>query len=48
MDGSMVWPMVQEGKFDEVANYCMSDVEAVRAIHKRMTFQTSPALAEAA
>lgn len=39
MDGSMVWDKWREGKIDEIARYCEKDVEAVRQIHKRMTFQ---------
>jgi hypothetical protein len=39
-DGSMVWQYVQDGKHDEVARYCERDVEATRAVHRRMTFQT--------
>lgn len=38
MDGSKVWPMVQEGRMAEVAAYCRGDVERTRAMHKRMTF----------
>lgn len=40
LDGSMVWQYVQDGKEDEVARYCERDVEAVRKVHQRMTFQT--------
>jgi predicted PolB exonuclease-like 3'-5' exonuclease len=39
MDGSMVWPKWKEGKIEEIALYCHGDVEAVRQIHKRMTFR---------
>jgi 3'-5' exonuclease len=39
-DGSMVWQYVQDGKHDEVARYCERDVEATRAVHRRMTFAT--------
>lgn len=39
MDGSMVWDKWREGKIEEIALYCRKDVEAVRQIHKRMTFQ---------
>ena len=38
MDGSKVWPMYQEGKLTEIANYCKDDVERTRAMFKRMTF----------
>lgn len=43
LDGSKVWQYVQDGRFEEVARYCERDVEAVRAVHRRMTFQTVPA-----
>lgn len=39
IDGSMVWPMIQAGRVAEVAGYCAEDVEAVRSVYKRMTFQ---------
>lgn len=39
IDGSKVWDFVQSGKIKLVAEYCASDVEKVRAIHKRFTFQ---------
>jgi len=38
MDGSMVWDYIQAGKLKEVRDYCASDIELVRKIHKRMTF----------
>jgi 3'-5' exonuclease len=41
IDGSKVWDFVQEGKIKQVANYCAADVEKVRSIHKRMTFQNA-------
>jgi len=39
MDGSKVWDAILEGRYTEVAEYCEDDVEKVRAVHKRMTFQ---------
>lgn len=39
LDGSKVWSYVQEGKLDEVAAYCERDVQAVRDVWRRMTFQ---------
>ncbi|NNI55757.1 ribonuclease H-like domain-containing protein [Pasteurella multocida] len=39
IDGSKVWDFVQAGKINEVAEYCAKDVERVRKIYKRMTFQ---------
>lgn len=40
LDGSKVWQWVQDGKHEEVARYCERDVDAVRKVHQRMTFQT--------
>ncbi|MWP62021.1 ribonuclease H-like domain-containing protein [Gilliamella sp. Pas-s25] len=39
IDGSKVWDFVKEGKLKQVADYCTGDVEKVRAIYKRITFQ---------
>ena len=36
VDGSMVAQMWADGKHDEIASYCMSDVRLVKAIHERM------------
>ena len=41
IDGSKVWDVVQAGRIDDVAAYCARDVDAVREIHRRMTFATS-------
>jgi hypothetical protein len=38
MDGSKVWPMVRDGRIDEVAEYCKQDVERTRDMYRRMTF----------
>lgn len=38
MDGSKVWQAVQDGKLEMVAEYCGRDVEATRAVWRRMTF----------
>jgi len=38
IDGSKVWDYVKAGKVDEVAEYNRYDVEAVRLIHRRLTF----------
>ncbi len=38
IDGSKVWPMYQDGRLTEIAEYCRGDVERTRAMHKRMTF----------
>lgn len=37
--GATVGQAVADGRLLEVADYCAGDVEAVRAIHKRMTYQ---------
>lgn len=36
--GADVWPMVQAGRLQEVADYCADDVRKTRAVFKRMTF----------
>jgi 3'-5' exonuclease len=41
INGSKVWDFVQAGKIKQVADYCAADVEKVRLIHQRMTFQTA-------
>lgn len=38
MDGSMVWDRVQAGRIQDVVTYCDADVERVRQIYNRMTF----------
>lgn len=38
IDGSKVYDYVMAGKIDEVAEYCARDVQATRAVYKRMTF----------
>lgn len=38
VDGSKVWPMVQEGRIADVADYCKGDVLRTRTMFKRMTF----------
>lgn len=38
ISGADVWPMVQAGRFDEVAAYCKGDVRRTRAMYRRMTF----------
>lgn len=39
IDGSMVWDYVKEGRVGEIAEYCKGDVESVRRVYHRMTFQ---------
>jgi hypothetical protein len=38
--GATVWDAVQAGRIADVAAYCARDVEAVRAVHRRMTFSS--------
>lgn len=40
LDGSKVAGAVAAGRIDDVAAYCARDVEAVRKVWRRMTFQT--------
>ncbi len=46
MDGSQVWQYVQDGRLDEVAQYCARDVEAARAVWRRITFAAAPVAVE--
>lgn len=39
LDGSKVWEYVKAGRISEVADYCSRDVEAVRSVYRRMSFQ---------
>jgi 3'-5' exonuclease len=39
IDGSQVNDFYNKGKIDEICEYCKRDVEATRAVYKRMTFQ---------
>lgn len=39
LDGSKVAQAVADGRIDEVADYCMKDVDATRKVWRRMTFQ---------
>ena len=43
IDGSKVWDAVQVGRLKDVADYCARDVDAVRQVHLRMTFQIAAA-----
>lgn len=38
VDGSMVYPMWQEGKYAEIAEYCDDDVRMTIEVYKHMTF----------
>lgn len=39
IDGSKVYDYFLAGKTDEIAKYCMRDVEATRKVYNRITFQ---------
>lgn len=39
MDGSMVWDFFQNGRQKEICDYCLKDVELVRKVYYRMTFE---------
>lgn len=39
LDGSKVWDFVQAGRGEEVQEYCLRDVAAVREVFKRLTFK---------
>jgi len=39
IDGSQVWDCIQKGDLDIVVKHCEQDVEKVRQVHKRLTFQ---------
>lgn len=43
IDGSQVWDFVKAGRIADVARYCAGDVERVRQIHRRLTFQHAAA-----
>jgi hypothetical protein len=38
IDGSLVYDRFREGRHEEIADYCLRDVELVRAIYYRMSF----------
>lgn len=38
MTGADVWPAIQDGRIDDVAEYCRRDVEMTRDVWRRMTF----------
>ena len=38
MDGSRVYDAYLEERHDEIADYCLRDVEVVRAVYRKMTF----------
>jgi 3'-5' exonuclease len=42
LDGSKVAAAVAAGRIEDVADYCAGDVDAMRKVWRRMTFQESP------
>ena len=44
--GATVWDAVKACRIADVAAYCARDVEATRAVHHRMTFQSTPVVME--
>lgn len=38
IDGSKVWEAIKAGRIDDVAAYCVGDVNATRDVFRRMTF----------
>lgn len=48
IEGANVWDAWQAGRYQGVAEYCASDVEATRAVYKRLTFQETNEKEEAA
>ncbi len=38
VDGGKVFDLVKAGDFEKLRAYCAADVEAVRLIHRRLTF----------
>jgi 3'-5' exonuclease len=42
IDGSKVNEFFKAGKISEICEYCKRDVETVRAVYKRMTFENLP------
>lgn len=39
VDGSQVYALLKAGELDKIIAHCRSDVEAVRAIHRKLTFR---------
>ncbi len=40
LDGSKVYDYWRDGRHDEIAAYCAEDVEATRAVYRRLTFKS--------
>jgi 3'-5' exonuclease len=41
MTGADVWPAVERGEIDKVAEYCADDVRRTREMYRRMTFEAA-------
>jgi len=39
IDGSQVWEYIKAGRYEEIFNYCKSDVELTRFLYRKMTFK---------
>ena len=39
--GADVWPMYQAGKIQDIADYCIHDVDLTREVEKRLTFTSN-------
>lgn len=39
VDGSQVYQLFKAGELDKIISHCKSDVEAVRSIHRKLTFR---------
>lgn len=39
VDGSQVYALLKAGELDKIISHCRSDVEAVRAVHQKLTFR---------
>lgn len=39
VDGSQVYALLKAGELDKIIAHCRSDVEAVRAVHRKLTFR---------
>ena len=38
ISGADVWPMFKAGKYEDIANYCADDVDAVRKVYNKLNF----------
>ena len=44
VDGSQIYDCFSAGKHEEIAEYCMRDVECTREVYYRLSFETAPAI----